>query len=784
MSFLNRLTALRQAQQPRMLATWELVLLGIVWLLLSLAFLTADYQSSDKLKRYELELSSYTANVYQPQLLKEVCGKDFLIKVAKHKKDKNYQFSKDCPAVNEQSYAQILNKGTAHLIGVQQALTTTWQQEKFEKRRIDLLKNETEIHLASDGLLSRQDWLNLNDKGQLDSIKQLLTITTKATNQQNQSNQQVSINHDLSIDTSNINKLDLTIALLAVADGNRRFPFTSQFINQPDLAKLLNKTTSNVAKIYDTNRNHTKAENAKNLLPFFGSLTHLGMLTQVFIWSMVTWFMLTLSRQNRHPLLLLPIGLTAWGLVIALISHGAIFSMKVGLMIFCLGMLLTAAVLFLPSQKIFEQFPDNREQISSPWLYPLFVAFTTFGLLILFDLSGRSYFSLRYLFLSHFQDLFWCYVIISFSRIISQVVAGGIKWLVANNLLHAIWGNTATQSKKARILLGVMTVGFLALAIILRGDSAKIAEISKIWLISFLAVFLAINQRALINNLFFHSKKMTFLLIFALLIPVISLAISNEKGTILVMLFMLTFMVGVALSNRIFQMGGRGYITGVLSSTAILLVLMMVLVNVSGFDDRTAERVSTWMNPFASTNDQMAILHWFRESAPFLGFGLGDVPWCGYHLSGCRGVPLQMQSDYTITSVMAVLGIWASVIVLAIYFAWLLLMAIKQLAFANEQTKSHLLSSSYLLLSWMILVWIVITIFQAIVTISGNLGMLPLTGVTLPFLSYGSSSLWFNSFMFALALFQPKLVIQPALTYTNQQSNQTTVENNQAGDGV
>ena len=188
-------------------------------------------------------------------------------------------------------------------------------------------------------------------------------------------------------------------------------------------------------------------------------------------------------------------------------------------------------------------------------------------------------------------------------------------------------------------------------------------------------------------------------------------------------------------------------------------MLMMVLVNLSGFDDRTAERVNAWVNPFVATNDQMAILHWFRESVPLLGYGFGDIPWCGYRLAGCQGVPLQMQSDYTITSVMAVTGMGASVVLMAVYFGWLSLIASRQMAYASEQIKSRVLSGGYFLLAWVILLWVVLTVFQALVTISGNLGILPLTGVTLPFLSYGTSNLWLNTIMLSLALFQPKLML-------------------------
>lgn len=791
----------RQANHSAQNRTWktaslELILLAVVWLGLGVMYLTAHYSSSQKAERYQLEAQSYTAGVQKPALLAKLCeingvqkanSEIFAFNIANDKStaenDKvlNAILTENCPLLNSTSPEQNNKNALAQFFAIEQALAKSWQQQKSSQRHDKLIENETEIQLGNDGLNSRQDWLNLNDKGQLDSLSQLQavsqTIFPTSSNSASSSNSAQN-SPDLPDGISDkalatVDKANFATAMLAVADGNRRFAFSKLFATQPQLVKLLNQATDDVAGVYEANTNQTKAQQAMQLLPMFGDLRALGLLPQVLAWSLATWLLLVLSRQSssqsssqsswqqqsRHPLLILPMAMTVWGLVIALVSHDVILPMKVGLVLFCIGVLLTALGLFLPRQKMDNFLPDNREVLSSPWLFPLFVGFTTFGLLILLDLSSRSYLSLRYLFLAHFKDLFWAYVLVSLARPLSQAVAGALKWLVANNLLQAIWGNVASQRNKGRIWLAVLAVGYLGLAVLFRHDSAKIAELGKMWLMVFLAVFLAINQRALINNLFFKSKKMTALLLFSLILPVLALGIANEKGTILVMLFVMTFLVGVALSNRIFQMGGRGYILGVLSSTAILLILMMVLVNVSGFDDRTAERVSTWMNPFASTNDQMAILHWFRESTPVLGFGFGDIPWCGYHLSGCRGVPLQMQSDYTITSVMAVLGMGASIGFIAVYMGWLVLMARQQLAFASEQVKSRLLSGSYLLLAWVILVWVVVTIFQAIVTISGNLGMLPLTGVTLPFISYGTSSLWLNSVMLGLALFQPKLML-------------------------
>jgi cell division protein FtsW (lipid II flippase) len=56
------------------------------------------------------------------------------------------------------------------------------------------------------------------------------------------------------------------------------------------------------------------------------------------------------------------------------------------------------------------------------------------------------------------------------------------------------------------------------------------------------------------------------------------------------------------------------------------------------------------------------------------------------------------------------------------------------------------------LLSWMAVAWVVLTLCQLAVTVAGNLAVLPLTGVTFPFVSYGMTSLVVNMAMLGLAI--------------------------------
>ena len=56
------------------------------------------------------------------------------------------------------------------------------------------------------------------------------------------------------------------------------------------------------------------------------------------------------------------------------------------------------------------------------------------------------------------------------------------------------------------------------------------------------------------------------------------------------------------------------------------------------------------------------------------------------------------------------------------------------------------------LLSWIAVTWVVLALCQLAVTVAGNLAVLPLTGVTFPFVSFGMTSLLVNMAMLGLVL--------------------------------
>ena len=63
-----------------------------------------------------------------------------------------------------------------------------------------------------------------------------------------------------------------------------------------------------------------------------------------------------------------------------------------------------------------------------------------------------------------------------------------------------------------------------------------------------------------------------------------------------------------------------------------------------------------------------------------------------------------------------------------------------------------MLSDDQALLSWIAVAWVVLALCQLAVTVAGNLAVLPLTGVTFPFVSFGMTSLVVNMLMLGLAI--------------------------------
>ncbi len=164
-----------------------------------------------------------------------------------------------------------------------------------------------------------------------------------------------------------------------------------------------------------------------------------------------------------------------------------------------------------------------------------------------------------------------------------------------------------------------------------------------------------------------------------------------------------------------------------------------------------ADRLAAWREPYASRLEYLAQVTWFMQAAGSSGFGLGQTPWCGYTgavLGRCLGMPTETQSDYTLA---ALAGLWGPVVAWALVAAsalWLL--TLLWLA-ARAPRPRHGIDAAGLAASAGAL-YVLMLLAQLFVTSLGNLGVLPLTGVTMPMLSWGRASLVSTTVALALVL--------------------------------
>lgn len=226
--------------------------------------------------------------------------------------------------------------------------------------------------------------------------------------------------------------------------------------------------------------------------------------------------------------------------------------------------------------------------------------------------------------------------------------------------------------------------------------------------------------------------------------------LTQDKGPLLVLGLMMAVLYASVL--------------GWASGLGLILLGFMAMLMIGVDLDVLGSRLQAWRDPFTADHDDMARLVWFTRlaaEAPW-GFGPGQSPWCGTAALGtCRGLPLQLQSDYTFTALVGwwgPRGAWLLVVVFSLYCYQLLAHSARQSQ--RCLTPLALLDGATLQRAFALhLVFLVgvMMLLQAWITVAGNGGWLPLTGVTWPLISFGKTNLWLCTFFIgAWALRQPQ----------------------------
>jgi len=412
------------------------------------------------------------------------------------------------------------------------------------------------------------------------------------------------------------------------------------------------------------------------------------------------------------------------------------------------------------------------QAMSSRIGYAGLVLATGLGWVLLLDLSANSHFGNRYLALYHQGHLWLGMLVFSVMLFLRQPLSRGL------GLMLSIGGEAARRSARRVGTAGAVTALLLStlaavvvLGLALSNKRQLTSELGRVWLIVGAAWFFFLRGGPLAERLARAGPAgMSFFryvwpMLFVVGVLIAAMLITRDMGPLLIAGYGSGAFLAATIAMWWYQRSGRTAWAGVRANLlAIALfaawigVTTVTLFQLGAVDSVTATRLESLAAPFASTNDQLALVSWFQRATPADGFGVGSVPWCGYSPAGsCSGVPAQIHSDYTFTAIVGVFGAmaaWAASIGCAVWLHRLIRHHGRVTRGEPRLVASagHIANDGQALLSWLGVAWVVMTSCQLAVTVAGNLAVLPLTGVTLPFVSFGMTSLLVNMAFLALCV--------------------------------
>lgn len=199
------------------------------------------------------------------------------------------------------------------------------------------------------------------------------------------------------------------------------------------------------------------------------------------------------------------------------------------------------------------------------------------------------------------------------------------------------------------------------------------------------------------------------------------LLLERDLGALLLYFLTTVLMYYAATSNAAVSMAGLGMGAG----AAVIAYHALPYVQ---------DRIAIWQNPWSDPLDTG-----WQIVQSLMAIGSGGLFGMGLGLGSPRNVPLY-HSDFIFTSIAEEFGLIFSIGLLAIY---VLIIFRGLLVAMNARTSFHSLVAFGI---------VVIFGLQALLIVGGNTKMLPLTGVTLPLVSYGGSSLVSTFFSMGLLL--------------------------------
>lgn len=315
---------------------------------------------------------------------------------------------------------------------------------------------------------------------------------------------------------------------------------------------------------------------------------------------------------------------------------------------------------------------------------------------------------------------------ISFGIALMVITAAASRWY------RRLTAYTYTAAAIAILLLVVTglvgdTINGARLWITVGGQTIQTTEIIKVFLIVFLAGFLATRGEILSYARYEFGGRsygaLPYLIPLAatLLVAIMALALLKDLGSVALLLLLSFAALYVATGRVIFVVGG---------------LVLLACVAAGGYVafDHAKVRIDTWLDPGADAGGAG-----FQSLQATYAIQAGGVTGEGLGMGEPDAIPA-VATDYVFSAIGEELGLAGAFGVVLLY-ALLLVSLLRASLAAPDQFGRLLCCCTGLLIG-----------IQAAVIIAGNLRLIPTTGITLPFVSYGGSSLVVNFALLGMAL--------------------------------
>lgn len=426
-------------------------------------------------------------------------------------------------------------------------------------------------------------------------------------------------------------------------------------------------------------------------------------------------------RATEFNLLLIPAALAIVGLLmIFVVGRGAVDWTWGDIWV---SLAFSAAVLFISATFGIRGFRGDEVVL------PVTAALSVLGMLMIQRLhpdlaaisDGYATVAQRHLmYLAAGLALLWLVVMLSAPlRVLSWLRKYKYTWLVATLALQAATFFVGTEVYGARLWIQIGPI------------QIQPSEIVKVTLVIFLASYLD-DKRDLIGSSWRVGRlslpPIPYLLPMGIMwgASLLTLVALNDLGSAL--LFFGIFLTMLYLASGRFIYVGVGLVTFAAASWIAWLTFARIGIRVQNWID-------PWRDPYV-TGYQQVQSDYALASGGLFGTGFGQ--------GGPTFIP-EVHTDFVFSAIGEELGLLGTLAVIALYFV--LVMRGYAIALRAEDGFVQLLAAG---LSTSLAI-------QTIIIVGGVTRLIPLTGITLPFISYGGSSLITNFGIVGLLLFMSSL---------------------------